>query len=138
MEAAMVSPVSAANDERYGADLRPATTALGPACLAADSKTCPLESGHGSLEGCSTHPNPALAGWTWRVHTPLMTLKNAAFLALVGTALLLVLLAAGFVNTLLGVLRGIAPAMALLPSLIHLLATLSVVVFLFEFHKAQS
>jgi len=67
-----------------------------------------------------------------------MTLKNAAFLALIGTALLMVLLAAGFVNTLLGVLRGVAPAMALLPSLIHLLATLSLVVFLFVFHKAQS
>ena len=74
----------------------------------------------------------------WRVHTPLMTLKSAAFLALLGTALLMVLCAAGFVSTLLGVLSGITPAMALLPSLIHLLATLSLVVFLFFFHKAQS
>ena len=80
----------------------------------------------------------ALAGGTWGVHTPLMTLKNAAFLALIGTALLMVLCAAGFVNTLLGVLRGITPAMALLTSLIHLLATLSLVVFLFVYHKAQT
>jgi hypothetical protein len=67
-----------------------------------------------------------------------MTLKNAAFLALIGTALLLVLCAAGFISTLLGVLSGITAPMALLPSLIHLLATLSLVVFLFVFHKAQT
>jgi hypothetical protein len=67
-----------------------------------------------------------------------MTLKNAAFLALIGTTLLTVLMAAGFVNTLLGVLRDIVPAMAVLPSLVHLLASLSLAVFLFVFHRKQS
>ncbi len=67
-----------------------------------------------------------------------MTLKTAAFLALVGTTLLLVLVAADFITTLSGVLRDIVPAMALLRSLVHLLASLSVVVFMYVFYKKQS
>ena len=66
-----------------------------------------------------------------------MTLKSAAFLALIGMTLLMVLVAADFIRTLLGVVRDITPAMALLPSLVHLLASLSLVLFLFVFHKAQ-
>ena len=67
-----------------------------------------------------------------------MTLKTAAFLALVGTTLLLVLVAADFITTLSGVLRDIVPAMVLLRSLIYLLASLSVTVFFYVFHKWQS
>jgi len=67
-----------------------------------------------------------------------MTLKNAAFLALVGMTLLLVLLPAGFINTLLGVMRDVVPAMALLSSLVYLLACLGMVVFLYVFHRSQS
>ena len=67
-----------------------------------------------------------------------MTLKTAAFLALVGTTLLLVLAASDFINVLFGVMRGIAPAMALLASLVYVLASLSVTVFFYVFQKAQS
>jgi len=67
-----------------------------------------------------------------------MTLKNAAFLALIGMALLTILLAAGFLRDILNVANGVSPAMALLASLIHLLASLGVTVFLYVFHKAQS
>ena len=67
-----------------------------------------------------------------------MTLKNAAFLAWIGMALLTVLVAAGFIRDVLNVASGVTPAMALLTSLIHLMASLGVTVFLYVFHKAQS
>ena len=67
-----------------------------------------------------------------------MTLKNAAFLALIGVILLTVVVALGFVRDLSSFLAGAIAAMPLLVSLIHLLASLSVAVFLYVFHKAQS
>ena len=67
-----------------------------------------------------------------------MTLKTAAFFALIGTTLLTVLLALGFIRDVSGFLAGALAAMALLISLIHLLASLSVAVFLYVFYKAQS
>ena len=67
-----------------------------------------------------------------------MTLKNAAFFAMIGMTLLTVLLAAGFIRDFLAVLSGAVAAMELLKSGIHLLASLSVAVFLYVFHKAQS
>ena len=67
-----------------------------------------------------------------------MTVKSAAFFALIGMALLTVLLAAGFIRDISGFIGGAVAAMAVLISLIHLLASLSVTVFLFVFHKAQS
>ena len=67
-----------------------------------------------------------------------MTLKTAAFFALIGTTLLTVLLALGFIRDVSGFLAGAIAAMPLLISLIHLLASLSVAVFLYVFHKAQS
>jgi len=67
-----------------------------------------------------------------------MTLKNAAFFALIGMALLTVLLAVGFIRDLLALLAGAVAAVALLKSGIHLLASLSVAVFLYAFYKAQS
>ena len=72
------------------------------------------------------------------VHTQPMTLKTAALLALLGMILALVLTATSFVNTLLGVLNDVTPTMSLLPSLIHLLASLGMVIFLFVFHKSQA
>jgi hypothetical protein len=66
-----------------------------------------------------------------------MTLKNAAFFALIGMALLTVLLAVGFIRDLLALLAGAVAAVALLKSGIHLLASLSVTVFLYVFHKGQ-
>ena len=67
-----------------------------------------------------------------------MTLKSAAFFALIGMILLTVLLAAGFIRDVSAILAGAIAAMALLKSLIYLLASLSVTVFLYVFHKAQS
>ena len=67
-----------------------------------------------------------------------MTLKNAALFALIGMTLLTVLLAAGFIRDFSAFLSGAVAAMALLESGIHLLASLSVAVFLYVFYKAQS
>ena len=67
-----------------------------------------------------------------------MSLKNAALLALIGTLLLTVLLAAEFINTVLGVLRDVIPAMALLRSLVYLAASLSVTVFFYVFNREES
>jgi hypothetical protein len=67
-----------------------------------------------------------------------MTLKSAALFALVGMILLTVVLALGFIRDISGFMGGAIAAMAMLISLIHLLASLSVTVFLYVFHKAQS
>lgn len=67
-----------------------------------------------------------------------MTLKNATFLALIGTLLLTILLAADLIKTVSGVLNDVVPAMALLRSLVNLLASLGVTVFFYVSHKAQS
>jgi len=72
------------------------------------------------------------------IHTPTMSLKNAALLALIGTILLTVLVLAHFISTVLGVMRDVVPAMAVLTSLVHLFARLSVVVFFYVFYRKQS
>ena len=66
-----------------------------------------------------------------------MTLKSAAFFALIGMTLLTVLLAVGFIRDLSALLAGAIAAITVLISLIHLLASLSVAVFLYVFYKAQ-
>jgi hypothetical protein len=71
------------------------------------------------------------------VHTPTMTLKNAALLALVGTILMTALLVWNFVFTLLNVLRDLVPAVSLFSSLIYAFGSLTVMVFFFVFHRAQ-
>ena len=65
-----------------------------------------------------------------------MTPKNAALLAFIGTLLLTILVAFEFVNTVSGVFRDIVPVMALVRSLIYLLASLTVTVFFYIFYKA--
>ena len=72
------------------------------------------------------------------VHTPYMTLKNVAFLALIGMLLLTLLLAVDFIRTVSGVMNDVVPAMALLRSLVYLLASISVTAFFYVFHGAQS
>jgi hypothetical protein len=67
-----------------------------------------------------------------------MTLKNAALLALVGMILLTVLVIAGFIRDVSGMTDGVVPPIRVLISLIQLLASLSVTVFFFVFHKAQA
>ena len=67
-----------------------------------------------------------------------MTLNKAAFLALVGMILTTILLVGGFIGDVVNVVRGLIPAMRLLRSFIYAFAGLSMVVFLYAFHKAQS
>ena len=73
-----------------------------------------------------------------RVYTPGMTLKSAALFALVGMILLTVVLALGFIRDISALTSGAISANAMLVSVVHLLASLSVTVFLYVFHKAQS
>jgi hypothetical protein len=81
---------------------------------------------------------PAVADGGQSVHTPTMTLKNAAFLALVGTAILTILLVSDLIFDVLNVMRGLIPATTMLSSLIHAFAALTVTVFFYVFHKTQS
>ena len=67
-----------------------------------------------------------------------MSLKSAALFALVGMILLTVVLALGFIRDISAFTAGAIAANAMLVSLIHLLASLSVTVFLYVFYKAQS
>jgi hypothetical protein len=66
-----------------------------------------------------------------------MTLKNAALLALVGTALMTALLVWTFVFTFLNVLRDLVPAVTLFSSFIYAFGSFSVAVFFYVFHRAQ-
>jgi hypothetical protein len=79
-----------------------------------------------------------VAAVTGNVHTPTMTLKNAALLALIGTVLMTALLVWNFVFNLLNLLRGLVPAVTLLSSLIYAFGCFSVMVFFFVFHRTQS
>jgi hypothetical protein len=67
-----------------------------------------------------------------------MTLKNAALFALICMALLTVLLALGFIRDVSASMAGAIAAVTLLTSLIHLLASLSLTVFLYVFYKSHS
>jgi hypothetical protein len=67
-----------------------------------------------------------------------MNLKNAAFLAMIGTLLLTIMVALNFLQAVVGVLGSVFPAISLLSSLVYLLASLSVTVFFYVFNRAQS
>ena len=73
-----------------------------------------------------------------RVYTPAMTLKNAAFFAFIGMALLTLVCALGFIGDISALLAGAIAPMMVVNSLVHFLASLSVAVFLYVFHKTQS
>ena len=66
-----------------------------------------------------------------------MSLKNAALFALIGMMVLTTFLAVDFIGTILNVARGLVPAMKLLTSFVHLLASVGVTVFLYVFQRAQ-
>ncbi len=66
-----------------------------------------------------------------------MTPKNAALLALVGTTLITALLLWTFVFTLLNVLRGVVPPVALFSSFIEGFGCFTVALFFYVFHKSQ-
>jgi len=65
-----------------------------------------------------------------KIHTPTMTLKNAALLALIGTILTTALLVGVFVANVVNVLRGVDAPVALFPSLIYAFGCLSLSVFI--------
>ena len=67
-----------------------------------------------------------------------MTLKSASLLAFIGTLLLSILLVADLVLDLLSLARGLIAAVTLLTSLIHAFAAVSVALFFYAFHRAQS
>jgi hypothetical protein len=66
-----------------------------------------------------------------------MTLKTAALFAFIGMTLQTLLVAVGFIRDLTALLAGAIAAATFLVSLIHLVASLGVTVFLYVFHKAQ-
>jgi hypothetical protein len=67
-----------------------------------------------------------------------MTLKNAALVALVGMILLTVLLLAGFIRDVASAVNGLIPAIRVLTSLVYVVASVTVTVFFYVFHKTQS
>jgi hypothetical protein len=67
-----------------------------------------------------------------------MSLKNAAFLALVGMCLLTILVLFGFIRDVSSAADGLIPAVRVVSSLIYLLASLGVTIFFFVFFKGQS
>ena len=80
---------------------------------------------------------PKLRSDTGSLHTPTMTLKNAALLALIGTILMTALLVWTLVLTFLNVLRDLVPAVTLFQSFIYAFGCFSVAVFFYVFHRAQ-
>ena len=66
-----------------------------------------------------------------------MTLKSASFLAFIGILLVTILVAVNFFDTILGVSRGIVPAMALVPCLVYFFAGIAMTVFLWMFSRSQ-
>ena len=72
------------------------------------------------------------------IHTPSMTLKQASFLAFIGTLLLSILLVVDLILDLFSMARGLIAAVTLLTSLIRAFAAVSVTVFFYVFHKAQA
>jgi hypothetical protein len=74
---------------------------------------------------------------TRSVHTPVMALKNAALLALVGTILMTALLVWNFVSNVVNVLRGVDAPVVLFSSFIYAFGCFCVMVFFFVFHRAQ-
>jgi hypothetical protein len=72
------------------------------------------------------------------VHTPAMTLKGAAVLALIGTTLVTAFMLWRFVFDLLNVLRGVQPPVVLISSFIFAFSCLTLAVFFYVFQRAQS
>ena len=67
-----------------------------------------------------------------------MSLKQASFLAFIGTLLLAILLVVDLVLDVLSLARGLIAAVTLLTSLVRTFAAVSVAVFFYVYHRAQS
>jgi hypothetical protein len=66
-----------------------------------------------------------------------MTLKNAAFFALVGMLLWTLVLTVRLIIDVSALMNGVVPAITVLTLLIEWLASLSLLVFFAVFHKSQ-
>jgi hypothetical protein len=64
-----------------------------------------------------------------------MSLKSAAFLALIGMILVTILRFYELVSTVMNVMGGFVPAITLVSSLIYAFASLGLAAFFFVFHK---
>jgi len=71
------------------------------------------------------------------IHTPSMTLKSAALLALIGTILVTALLVWDLIFDVLNIRQGLVPAVVLLRAIIYAFGAVSLTVFFFVFHKRQ-
>ena len=67
-----------------------------------------------------------------------MTLRTAAFLALVGMLLLTAVATADFITTVGGVLHDVIPMAQLLRALVYLFASVAVTVFFYVYSRSQS
>jgi hypothetical protein len=67
-----------------------------------------------------------------------MTLKNAAFLALIAAILLTILQGWRLVFGILNAARGLIPALTVISLFIYAFAALSLLLFFFAFHRTQS
>ena len=71
-------------------------------------------------------------------HTAGMTLKNAAFLALIATILLTILTVWRLIFGILNAARGLTPAVTVVSLFVFAFASFSLALFLFAFHRTQS
>ena len=67
----------------------------------------------------------------------LMTLRSASFFALIGAVLWTVVLTVRLIFDVAGVIRGIAPAIALVSAVVEWVASLGLLVFFAVFHRSQ-
>jgi hypothetical protein len=67
-----------------------------------------------------------------------MSLRTASVIAIIGTALWVILLASNFLFSLIALSHGVVAAAATLTALIHFLAALSLLIFFAVFHRSQS
>lgn len=80
---------------------------------------------------------PSLATGAHNIHTPRMTLKNAAIFAFIGTLLAAALLVWDFVFDVVNVAQGLIPLASLFSALLYALAAVSLAVFFYVFQKSQ-
>ena len=66
-----------------------------------------------------------------------MTLKSASLLALIGMLLVTLLVAVHFLETIVGVSRGIVPAMELVPCVVYCFAGIALTIFFWVFNRSQ-
>jgi hypothetical protein len=66
-----------------------------------------------------------------------MTIKSAAFLALIGTVLITALLMWAFVFHVVNVVRSVEAPVVLFASFVYAFGSLTLAIFFFVFHRAQ-